>query len=108
MIFCQFCIAVFKLLVPISLGLLIDWFADPEAMELEFVSPDVDGYIYAVIFGLASLVNALFMAPTMHDQMVYGHGFAVQACSLMYKKILSHGSHSLTLYFIIFRHSLLE
>ena len=24
----------------------------------------------------------------MHDQMVYGHGFQVQACSLMYKKIL--------------------
>lgn len=49
---------------------------------------ELDGYIYAVLFGLASLANALLMSPTYHDQMVHGHNYQVQSCSLIYKKLL--------------------
>ena len=53
--------AIFKLLVPVSLGFLIDWFADPETVEFKLISPEIDGYLWALIFGLGSLLNALIM-----------------------------------------------
>jgi len=43
MLLCQFGIAAFKLLVPVALGWLIDWFADNEAGQWNFISPEYDG-----------------------------------------------------------------
>lgn len=57
---------------------------------------ELDGYIYALIFSLSSLLNGFLMAPTMHDQMVIGHNYQVQACSLIYKKLLRLNQHGVS------------
>jgi len=42
MLFCQLYFALIKLLIPISLGLVVDWFADMEQMKFTIVSAGRD------------------------------------------------------------------
>ena len=49
---------------------------------------EYDGYFYGLFFVLSSVLNGISHAPIMHDQMVEGYNYQVQACSIIYKKLL--------------------
>ena len=80
-------LACSKTLIPITLGWFIDWFANDGTLWV-LVSPEHDGYIYGLLFVIVSFSKSLILAPLLHDQMVKGNALQVQACSIVYKKLL--------------------
>ena len=108
-----------RLSLPIVMGIFIDWFSDPLSQTIpKLINPEVDGYIWAALFSSISFIYGLTMAPAFHLQMVQGRGYIepsnhtaekqniaisrtghhlrVQACSLLYKKILRLNSFGMS------------
>ena len=74
---------------PILLGYFIDWFADPDSEFIpKFVDPETDGYILAALYSFVTFIYACVMSPYFHASMVQGHTLRMQACSLLYKKLM--------------------
>ena len=82
----QVVIMILRIGAPVLLSYLLDWFADPITVPI-LVSPESDGYIWALFYSLALYAYVAILGPRHEIAMEHGHIIRVQINTLLYKKL---------------------
>ena len=82
----QVVLMILRILAPVLLSFLLDWFADPDTVP-SLISPTKDGYLWALFYAMALFAYVAVLGPRHEIAMQHGHIIRVQINTLLYKKL---------------------